>query len=112
MHRSLIVAKIVPEAEKEVAEIWARSDSTELPHLAGVLHRSLYRLGDLYVHLLETEQRGPEAIERARKHPEFGRISDELSPFITPYLSTWQSPKDAQAQCIYTWEPDGNGKSA
>lgn len=109
MHRSLIVAKIDPSAEREVAEIWARSDATELPRLAGVRHRSLYRLGDLYVHLLETEDRGAEAIERARQHPEFGRISTELDPFITPYLRTWRSPQDAQAHRFYTWEPERNG---
>jgi cyclase len=109
MHRSLIVAKIIPEAEQQVAEIWAGSDRTELPRVAGVLHRSLYRLGDIYIHLLETEELGPRAIETARSHPEFGRISDRLKPYITPYLSTWRSPKDAQARCFYTWEP-GDGE--
>src|SRR6185312_6778244 len=38
MHRSLIVAKIVPGSDREVAEIWAESDATELPRLAGVRH--------------------------------------------------------------------------
>jgi cyclase len=105
MHRSLIVAKIDPEAEDTVAGIWAQSDTTELPHLVGVRRRSLYRLGDLYVHLLETEDRGPEAIERGRRHPEFQRISRRLDPFITPYLPTWRSPADAQARCFYDWAP-------
>ncbi|EEP70053.1 polyketide synthesis cyclase, partial [Micromonospora sp. ATCC 39149] len=53
MNRSLIVAKVGPDTEKRIAEIFAESDATELPRLAGVRHRSLYRLGDLYVHLLE-----------------------------------------------------------
>lgn len=103
MNRSVIVAKIEPTAEREVTAIWAESDRTELPHLAGVLHRSLYRLGDLYVHLLETEQPGPAAIEVARRHPEFARISEQLSHFITPYRADWQSPRDAQAHCFYEW---------
>jgi cyclase len=103
MNRSLIVAKIKPDAEREVAAIWAESDRTELPRIAGVTHRSLYRLGDLYVHLLETVQPGHEAVEAARGHAEFARISDRLSPFIAPYLPTWKSPRDAQAHCFYEW---------
>ena len=112
MHRSLIVAKIVPEAEATVAEIWEQSDSTELPHLVGVRRRGLYRLGDLYVHVLETEDRGADAIERARRHPEFQRISRRLDPYITPYLPTWQSPADAQARLFYSWTPERNGARA
>jgi cyclase len=103
MNRSLIVAKIQPAAEQEVAAIWAESDRTELPRIAGVTHRSLYRLGDLYVHFLETVQPGPEAVQAAREHAEFARISDRLSPYITPYLPTWKSPQDAQAHCFYEW---------
>jgi cyclase len=105
MNRSLIVAKIVPAAEREVAAIWAESDETELPGIAGVRHRSLYRLGDLYVHLLETDQPGAAAVERARQHPEFARVSERLSAYITPYLATWASPRDAQAHCFYEWAP-------
>jgi cyclase len=103
MNRSVIVAKIEPAAVREVTAIWEESDRTELPHLAGVLHRSLYRLDDLYVHLLETEQPGGTAIEVARRHPEFARVSQELSRFITPYRADWRSPQDAQAHCFYEW---------
>jgi cyclase len=104
MNRSLIVARIVPNAEERVAEIFAESDRTDLPHAAGVLHRSLWRLGDLYVHMLETEQVGADAVETARRRPEFARVSEALQPYVTPYLSTWQSPKDAQAQRFYVWD--------
>ncbi|GLY69671.1 TcmI family type II polyketide cyclase [Amycolatopsis taiwanensis] len=105
MHRTLIVAKIHPNAEQHVAEIFAESDRTELPLIAGVRHRSLYRLGDLYAHLLETEDLGDAAVAEARKHPEFQRISRRLDEHISPYLPTWKSPKDAMAQCFYTWKP-------
>ncbi|ALG08700.1 TcmI family type II polyketide cyclase [Kibdelosporangium phytohabitans] len=107
MHRTLIVAKIQPGTEQRVAEIFAESDRTDLPRIAGVRRRSLYRLGDLYAHLLETEDLGDDAVAEARKHPEFARISGLLDEFITPYLPTWQSPKDAMADCFYTWEPAG-----
>ena|SRR5713226_3290547 len=105
MNRSVIVARIAPDAERKVAAIWTESDRTELPLVAGVRRRSLYRLGDLYVHLLETQQVGAAAIEAARSHPEFGRVSERLSPYITPYLATWRSPRDAQARCFYEWTP-------
>ena len=107
MNRSVIIAKIVPTAEGQVAAIWTDSDRTDLPRVAGVRRRSLYRLGDLYVHLLETEQPGADAVQAARGHPGFAAISEELSPFITPYLASWRSPADAQAHCFYEWAADG-----
>ncbi|WP_433528769.1 TcmI family type II polyketide cyclase [Micromonospora sp. CA-263727] len=104
MDRTLIVAKVVPTAEAAVAEIFAESDTTELPHLVGVRHRSLYRLHDLYVHLLETDSPGDGAVEAAREHPEFARVSARLRPYVTPYLPTWRSPRDAMARCFYRFD--------
>lgn len=104
MDRSLIVAKVVPAAEGEVAQIFAESDRTDLPRLVGVRHRSLYRLHDLYVHLIETESPGPAAVESVRHHPEFVRVSERLAPHITPYLTTWRAPADAMARCFYRWD--------
>jgi cyclase len=106
MYRSLIVAKIIPGAEQDVAAIWAESDRSELPGMAGVRRRELYSLDDLYIHVLETGKPGNEAIGAARKHVEFDRISDRLRPFISPYLTTWQSPKDAVAHRFYSWRVD------
>lgn len=108
MDRSLIVAKILPTAPSRVAEIFAESDATELPRLAGVRHRSLYRLHDLYLHLLETGPTGEQAVEAARGHPEFVRVSDRLRPYISPYLPTWRSPRDAMARCFYRWDAAGD----
>ncbi|OLF05882.1 polyketide synthase [Actinophytocola xinjiangensis] len=104
MHRSLIVARIMPDSQDKVAQIWADSDATELPGIAGVEHRSLWTLGDVYIQLLETAEPGQETINRIKGHPEFVGISEKLSEFISPYLSTWRSPKDAQARCFYTYE--------
>ncbi|KXK58071.1 polyketide synthase [Micromonospora rosaria] len=104
MDRSLIIAKVVPTAEQQVAEIFADSDATELPRLVGVRHRSLYRLGDLYVHLLETESPAGDSVEAVREHPEFTRVSDRLRPYISPYLPTWRSPRDAMAHRFYHWD--------
>ncbi|AVT29240.1 TcmI family type II polyketide cyclase [Plantactinospora sp. BC1] len=104
MDRSLIVAKVVPAAEGQVAQIFAESDRTDLPRLVGVRHRSLYRLHDLYVHLIETESPGTAAVENARRHPEFVRVSERLAPHITPYLTSWRVPADAMARCFYRWD--------
>ncbi|SCF10397.1 cyclase [Micromonospora coriariae] len=110
MDRSLIVAKVVPTAEEQVAEIFAESDATELPRLVGVRHRSLYRLHDLYVHLLETERPAQGAVEAARGHPEFVRVSDRLRPYVSPYLPTWRSPRDAMATCFYRFDAPDAGR--
>jgi cyclase len=104
MYRSLIVAKINPGAEGEVARIFAQSDQTDLPVTVGVRRRQLYSLGDLYIHLLETTEPGARALGTARHHEEFDRISARLRPFISPYLPTWRSPADAVATCFYSWE--------
>jgi cyclase len=107
MHRSLIVARILPGMEHEVAEIFARSDdSSGLPVAAGVTHRSLYSLDDVYIHLLETSDSGPESVNRARRHPEFARVSERLKPFISPYRADWRGPQDAIATCFYSWNTE------
>ncbi|WP_250280697.1 TcmI family type II polyketide cyclase [Frankia sp. CiP1_Cm_nod2] len=108
MQRTLIVARITPGAEAEVARIFAASDRTGLPQVAGVSHRSLYSLGDLYVHLLETEHESTRVLADIRSQEEFGRVTAELAHFIQPYLPTWRSPRDAAARCFYTYEPDGS----
>jgi cyclase len=100
----VIVAKIVPGAEGEVATTFGRSDLTELPQIAGIRHRSLYSLGDLYVHLIETEDPAGQTLAGVREHPEFKRISEDLRPYISAYLPTWRSPRDAVATCFYAWD--------
>jgi cyclase len=105
--RGLIVAKIKPGAEQDVARIFAESDATELPGLAGVRHRSLWVLGDVYIHYVETDDDFASAVEDIRDNPLFRDISRKLDAYITPYdPETWRSPKDAQATQFYAWEPD------
>jgi cyclase len=105
--RGLIVARMKPGSEEEVAKIFAESDKTELPKLTHVRHRSLFVLDDIYIHYIEMDSDFAEAVHNVRDHPEFTEISRKLDEFITPYNpETWQSPKDAQAREFYTWEPD------
>lgn len=105
--RGLIVARIKPGSEEEVARIFAESDETELPRITGVRHRSLYVLDDVYIHLVETDEDFAETVDGVRDHELFQDISRKLDPYIQPYNpETWTSPKDAQAREFYNWEPD------
>jgi cyclase len=103
--RGVIVARIKPGARERVAEIFAESDAGPLPGLAGVRHRSLFVLEDVYIHLVETDDDVDGAIEQVRDHPLFREISARLEPYIEPYNpDTWRSPKDAMAVEFYRWD--------
>jgi cyclase len=105
--RGVIVAKIKPGSEEEVAKLFAESDQSELPKLAGVRHRSLFVLDDVYVHLVELDDEFADAVDNVRDHPLFQEISRKLDAYITPYNpDTWKSPKDAQAREFYSWDVD------
>jgi cyclase len=103
--RTVIVAKIQPGSDEQVAKIFAQSDSSELPRLAGVRHRSLFVLDDVYVHLIESEGDLDAALAGLRDHKLFREINGKLQAHIQPYNpATWQSPKDAMARLIYDWD--------
>ncbi|MBA3718193.1 MAG: TcmI family type II polyketide cyclase [Actinobacteria bacterium] len=105
--RGLIIAKIKPGSEENVAEIFAESDRSDLPGLAGVTHRSLFVLEDVYIHYVEMDEDFTQAVDQVREHPLFKEISRKLDDYITPYNpETWQSPKDATAVEFYTWDAD------
>jgi cyclase len=103
--RSLIVARILPGSEKKVAEIFAQSDATELPSIAGVKHRSLFVLDDLYAHLIEADSDLRGDVGNLRKHPLFQEVSRALESHIKPYNpASWRSPADAFAREIYSFD--------
>ena len=103
----MIIAKIKPGSAEEVAKIFAESDESDLPQLAGVKHRSLFVLEDVYVHSVETDEDFEMAVDQVRDHPLFKEISRKLDEHITPYNpETWRSPKDATAVEFYTWDSD------
>jgi cyclase len=103
MNRTVIVAKIQPGAEQDVAKIFADSDGTTLPNDIGVRERGLFSLGDLYVHIIDFERDAREAMAIAQRQPGFADISARLNQFISPYSSTWRSPVDAMASRFYHW---------
>jgi cyclase len=107
--RGVIVARIKPGSEDDVARIFAESDETELPRLAGVQHRSLFVLDDIYVHYVETAEDFEAAVDEIREHPLFRQISQHLDEYISPYNpETWRSPKDATAREFYSWDADSS----
>ena len=108
MSRTIIVARIRPGTEREVARIFGASDATPLPEIIGVRQRSLYSLNDLYVHVVDIDdgdEPQPETLERARALAGFKQVCEDLAPYISPYDSTWGRPQDAVATEFYRWTP-------
>jgi cyclase len=104
-HQALIVARMAPGSASGIAELFAKSDCGELPHLVGVTRRSLFQFGDVYLHLIESDRPPGPAIAQVTEHPEFRDLSDRLTAFISPYdPATWRGPKDAMASRFYSWE--------
>jgi cyclase len=105
MHQALIVARMAPGAAPDVAKLFAESDAGDLPHMVGVVRRGLFRFGDVYMHLVETDRPpGPE-IAKVSGTPQFRELSDRLDAYISPYdPETWRGPKDAMAHQFYRWE--------
>ncbi|MEV0634509.1 TcmI family type II polyketide cyclase [Streptomyces sp. NPDC050619] len=107
MHQALIVARMAPGSAPDIAKLFEESDRGELPQLVGVARRSLFQFGDVYMHLIESEQDPGPAIAKVAAHPEFRDISERLSAYVTAYdPATWRSPKDAMAHRFYVWERD------
>ncbi|MFD8495384.1 TcmI family type II polyketide cyclase [Amycolatopsis sp. NPDC059657] len=106
MHSTLIVARMDTGSAESVADLFTAFDAGEMPWLMGTRRRQLFHYRGLYFHLQDFEEdKGAEAIEQAKTHPEFVRISADLKEFIDAYdPKTWRSPKDAMATRFYDWE--------
>ena len=105
MHSTLIVARMDPGSDRDVARIFGEFDRTEMPDLMGTRRRQLFSYRGLYFHLQDFDaDDGGAAIEQAKSHPMFVDISNDLRPFIEAYdPATWRSPADAMAKRFYQW---------
>jgi cyclase len=103
MHQTLIVARMEPGQADAVAELFAESDATELPHLIGVTRRTLFRFHDLYFHLVQAGGDVTPNLYRARSHPLYTELSERLTHHLRPYDPDWKEPKDAMAEPFYVW---------
>jgi cyclase len=105
MSRTLIVARMRQGSEEAVRNIFADSDTSELPRMLGVRERRLYRFHDLYFHSIESDEDLALPLADVREHPLFADINKKLSAHITAYdPATWQSPSDAMAREFYLWQ--------
>jgi cyclase len=103
MHQTLIVARFDPNDTKAIADIFAESDATDLPHLMGASSRTLFAFHDLYLHLIESEQDISAGVSKLRESPLFKEVDAKLKPFVEAYSPTWRSPRDAMATSFYSW---------
>jgi cyclase len=104
----VIVARIKPGAEPNVAQIFAESDTGPLPATMGVTGRWLYTLDDVYLHVMErTDAAFADTAQENHHTPAFAKIMEDLSPYISAYNpTTWRSPADAVAKEFYRWQAD------
>ncbi|MER5785567.1 TcmI family type II polyketide cyclase [Streptomyces mobaraensis] len=106
MHSTLIVARMDPASLGEVSRIFREFDETELPDAMGTRRRELFHYRGLYFHLQDFDaDHGGAAVEQAREHPLFVKVSEDLKPYVTAYdPATWRSPADAMATRFYHWD--------
>lgn len=107
MHRTLIVAKLKTDDPSTIADVFADSDATDLPHMIGVSRRTLFQFHDLYFHLVEAPQDISPNLYKARSHPLYEDINTRLAALVSPYDPNWNEPKDAMATPFYVWTSEG-----
>lgn len=101
---TVIVAKIKPGAQSDVARIFAESDTGPLPEIMGVTGRWLYSIDDVYLHLLERDGPFTDAVKKNHDQPAFAQIMEDLRPYIDAYNpESWRGPADAVAKEFYRW---------
>lgn len=104
----IIVSRIKPGAEPDVARIFAESDAGALPLTMGVTGRWLYSIDDVYVHVMNRTDEAAAAPPGPSHHaPAFAQIMEDLNQYISPYRpETWRSPMDSVARPFYRWQAD------
>lgn len=76
MHSTLIVARMEPGYNSDVAALFAKFDESEMPQLMGTRRRQLFSYRGLYFHLQDFDSdNGGELIEKAKTDPRFVAIS-------------------------------------
>jgi cyclase len=103
VHRTLIVAKLKTDDPRRIADAFAQSDATDLPHLIGVTRRTLFTFHDLYFHLVEADDDISARLYEQRSNPLYGWLNTTLAQLVSPYDPHWKEPKDAMARPLYSW---------
>ncbi|MGR6320526.1 TcmI family type II polyketide cyclase [Micromonospora soli] len=103
----VIIQRIKPGAEPDVARIFAESDDGSLPTELGVTGRWLYSIDDVFVHLVEQDASVAEALRHNHRRPAFGKLMEELAPYVAPYRpENWRGPQDSVARPFYRWRAE------
>ena len=106
---TVLVQRMKPGAEPDIARVFSESDAGGLPIETGVTGRWLYSIDDCFVHLLEQDRTMAEKVRANHEshRPAFAKIMEDLSPYVSPYRpETWQSPRDSVAKVFYRWQAD------
>lgn len=108
---TVIVSRMKPNAEPEIARIFRESDAGPLPRQTGVTGRWLYSIDDVYLHLMTRhgdDAAFAAAMQQAHQDPAFLKVLNDLSPYLSPYHpESWRGHEDAVAKEFYRWRaPD------
>lgn len=83
LYRGVIIGRHTPGSEDKIAEAFARSDATELPHLVGVTSRHVWVQGEVYVHFIEGQMSLPTVLREYAQHPLFQEVKAELDQYVS-----------------------------
>lgn len=106
---TVIVQRMKPGAESDIARVFTDSDSGQLPVETGVTGRWLYSIDDVFVHLLEQDPVKAAAVRANHEshRPAFAKIMQDLSSYVSPYdPEKWQTPRDSVAKVFHRWQAD------
>ena len=106
---TVIVQRMKPGSEEDIARVFTESDSGDLPLETGVTGRWLYSMEDVFVHLLEQDPVKAAAVRANHEshRPAFAKIMQDLSPYVGPYdPAKWQTPRDSVARVFHRWQAE------
>ncbi len=103
---TVIVQRMKPGSEDDIARVFTESDGGGLPTETGVTGRWLYSMEDVFIHVLEQDT--AKAAEVRQNHesmrPAFAKVMADLAPYVSPWdPETWQTPRDSVAQVFHRW---------
>jgi hypothetical protein len=112
---TVIVQRMKPGSEEDIARVFAESDAGGLPTETGVTGRWLYSMEDVFVHLLEQDVEKAAAVRGNHEsmRPAFAKVMADLAPYVSPYRpETWRGPGDSVARVFHRWtapdwQPEG-----
>ncbi len=104
-NQMVIVQRIKPGADADVARIFGESDAGPLPVEMGIAGRWLYSIDDVYLHVMQrTDEAAAKPMGQNHHAPAFAKIMEDLSPYVSALSpDTWRGPQDSVAKEFYRW---------